>query len=52
MADPFIRMRNVSKTYRSRSGDTLAVSDVTLDVEAAEMVSLVGPSGCGMTTML
>ena len=52
MADPFIRIRNVRKTYRSPSGDTLAVSDVTLDVEASEMVSLVGPSGCGKTTML
>ena len=52
MAAPFIRIRNVRKTYPSRGGDTLAVSDVTLDVEASEMVSLVGPSGCGKTTML
>jgi NitT/TauT family transport system ATP-binding protein len=52
MPEPFIRVRNVRKTYRSRGGDTLAVSDVTFDVEASEMVSLVGPSGCGKTTML
>jgi len=52
MAEPFIRIRNVRKTYRARGLDTLALSDVTLDVEAAEMVSLVGPSGCGKTTML
>jgi NitT/TauT family transport system ATP-binding protein len=52
MADAFIRIRNVSKTYKSQGGDTLAVSDVTLDVEASEMVSLVGPSGCGKTTIL
>ncbi|MFW6041933.1 MAG: ABC transporter ATP-binding protein [Guyparkeria sp.] len=52
MDSAFIRVRNVSKTYRSRSGDTLAVSNVTLDVQPAELVSLVGPSGCGKTTIL
>jgi NitT/TauT family transport system ATP-binding protein len=52
MAEAFIRIRNVSKTYRSHGGDTLAVSDVTLDVQPSEMVSLVGPSGCGKTTIL
>ena len=49
---PFVRLRNVRKTYRSHGVEFLAVSDVTLDVAEGEMVSLVGPSGCGKTTVL
>jgi NitT/TauT family transport system ATP-binding protein len=52
MAGAFIALENVRKVYRSRDGEFLAVSDVTLEVEAGELVSLVGPSGCGKTTVL
>lgn len=48
----FIRLENVSKTYRSKQQAFLAVSDVTMDVRLGELVSLVGPSGCGKTTVL
>ena len=46
-AAPFISLRNVRKTYRTDTGEFLAVSDVTMDVREGEMVSVVGPSGCG-----
>jgi NitT/TauT family transport system ATP-binding protein len=49
---PFIRLRNVRKIYRSRGAEFLAVSDVTIDVAEGELISLVGPSGCGKTTVL
>ena len=49
---PFIRLRNVRKVYRSAGREFLAVSDVTMDIDEGEMVSLVGPSGCGKTTVL
>lgn len=49
---PFIRLSNVSKVYRSRGAEHLAVSDATLDIQFGELVSLVGPSGCGKTTLL
>jgi NitT/TauT family transport system ATP-binding protein len=50
--EPFIRLRNVRKVYRSQGQEFLAVSDVTMDVQEGELVSLVGPSGCGKTTVL
>ncbi len=50
--EPFIRLRNVRKVYRSRDQEFLAVSDVTMDVREGELISLVGPSGCGKTTVL
>ncbi|HEY8333053.1 MAG TPA: ABC transporter ATP-binding protein [Tardiphaga sp.] len=52
MTEPFIRLRNVRKVYRSQGTEFLAVSDVTMDVQEGELVSLVGPSGCGKTTVL
>ncbi len=48
-----IELASVSKTYRSRQGETVhAVDDVTLTVREKEFVSVVGPSGCGKSTLL
>jgi NitT/TauT family transport system ATP-binding protein len=33
--EPFIRLRNVRKVYRSKGSEFLAVSDVTMDVGEA-----------------
>ncbi len=35
-----------------RFGETVAVSDLSLEVERGEFVTLLGPSGCGKTTTL
>ena len=50
--EPFISLQNVRKVYRSKGTEFLAVSDVTMDVQEGELVSLVGPSGCCKTTVL
>jgi len=52
LSDAFIHLSEVKKIYRTRGEEFLAVSDVTLDIQAGELVPLVGPSGCGKTTVL
>jgi NitT/TauT family transport system ATP-binding protein len=52
VTEPFIHLEGVSKVYRSRRQEFLAVSDASMDIAEGELVSLVGPSGCGKTTLL
>src|SRR5579862_5143704 len=35
-----------------RFGDFVAVRDINLDVEGGELLALLGPSGCGNSTLL
>jgi NitT/TauT family transport system ATP-binding protein len=44
--------REVTRIYRSRERETVALDSVSLDVADGEFVSLVGPSGCGKSTFL
>ena len=43
-----ISFKNVTKKY----GDSVAVNNLTVDLESGETVVLIGPSGCGKTTTL
>lgn len=47
-----IQLEGVSKVYRTREIETLALENVNFDVNEGEFVSVMGPSGCGKSTML
>ena len=52
LAEPFIHLAGVTKSYRTGRKEHLAISDASFDVQPGELVSLVGPSGCGKSTLL
>jgi putative ABC transport system ATP-binding protein len=49
-----IRLDDVTKTFKSEDADeeTRALSNVTIDINRGEYVSVSGPSGCGKSTLL
>jgi len=48
MPEVDIRLDRVTKAF----GETIAVDDLSLDIEEGEFFSMLGPSGCGKTTTL
>jgi peptide/nickel transport system ATP-binding protein len=45
-----MQLQNVSQIFQTKKGERPAVRDVTLTVNAGEVLCLVGESGCGKTT--
>ncbi|PKK95758.1 MAG: spermidine/putrescine ABC transporter ATP-binding protein [Tenericutes bacterium HGW-Tenericutes-4] len=49
---PILNLQNVSLTYHSLMGETVALKNINLTVKNGEFIAIVGPSGCGKTTIL
>ncbi len=47
-----VQILDVKKTYQGRTGETVALNGVSLDIMENEFVTVVGPSGCGKSTLL
>jgi putative ABC transport system ATP-binding protein len=52
MAESFVRISNLSKSYETPAGPLCVLSAIDLDIPKGEFIALVGPSGGGKTTFL
>ena len=49
---PLIQLKNVSKLYGFGDATTLALDEVSLNIEEGEFIAVMGPSGCGKSTLM
>jgi putative ABC transport system ATP-binding protein len=47
-----VELRNVHKRFRKGDQTITPLDDISLDIEAGEFISLMGPSGTGKSTLL
>lgn len=52
MNESILRVEDISKSYKTRKGETLALEPTSFSIDEGEFVVIVGPSGCGKSTLL
>ena len=52
MAQPMIELKDLSKAFRTDSGDVVALDHVNLQIGAGEIFGVIGMSGAGKTTLV
>lgn len=51
-AQPLIRLEGITKVFQTDEVETHALSEVHLEIQPGEFLSIAGPSGCGKSTLL
>jgi putative ABC transport system ATP-binding protein len=52
LTQPLIRLEGITKVFHADEVETHALSEVHLEIQPGEFVSIAGPSGCGKSTLL
>ena len=52
MLQPFLEIKNINLSFKSKAGPVNVLNDVNLDVMQGEAIALVGPSGSGKSSLL
>lgn len=47
-----LNIKNLKKRYHTKNNETIALEDISFNLNDNEIISIIGPSGCGKSTIL
>ena len=50
--EKIVEISHLTKKFQGKDGEITVLSDINMDVEKGHIVSVIGGSGCGKSTML